>query len=85
MPSASPATWSPQPRTFVLNPEPHAAKEARLVDRRLRIFADELDYEHRRLREWAIAHAVMSACWSLEDHGRDWEGVLLTAQMLLDR
>lgn len=70
---------------FVLGPDPHSAKPAKLVDRRLRILADELDYERPRLRDWAFAHAVMSASWSLEDHGRDWEGALMTAQTLLDQ
>jgi streptomycin 6-kinase len=70
---------------FLLNPwlDPEG-KEPALLRRRLDILADELDYDRARLRDWGIAHAVLSACWSAEDLGDGWQGAIATAQNLID-
>lgn len=68
---------------FLLNPHPDRPdKDARTLSRRLDVLADELGYERRRLRDWGVVHAVMSACWSAEGHGRGWEGAIATAELL---
>jgi streptomycin 6-kinase len=46
--------------------EPGAVK---LQKRRIEILAEQLGYDRVRLRSWAIAQAVLSACWTVEDHG----------------
>ena len=48
------------------------------------ILADELGYDRARLREWGIAHAVLSACWSAEDHGAGWEDAITAAEVLIE-
>ena len=50
--------------------------------RRLDILAEELEYDRARLRDWGIAYAVLSACWSAE-HGDGWQGAVTTAEMLM--
>ena len=70
---------------FVLNPEISSQVKSRaLLNRRLDILADDLDYDRQRLRDWAIAHAVLSACWTAEE-GRDgWQATIAAAENLID-
>jgi streptomycin 6-kinase len=71
---------------FVLNPDIGSTVKSRAVlDRRLDIFADELGYDRQRLHNWAIAHAVLSACWSAENNGSGWQVAIAAAQNLLGR
>ena len=49
---------------------------------RLDVLADELGYDRARLRDWGITHAVLSACWSAEDHGNGWQHAIMTAELL---
>lgn len=56
----------------------------RLLQRRLAQLAELLAADTERLRAWGIVRAVLSAFWSLEDHGYGWEGALLCAQLLSD-
>ena len=70
---------------FLLNPEIATTVKCRaLLDRRLDLFAAELSYDRRRLRDWAIAHAVLSACWSAEDGGDGWQTAIAAAENLID-
>jgi hypothetical protein len=52
------------------------------LSRRLKVLAEELRYDRRRLRDWRIAHALLSACWSIEDHGDGWQHAVATAEAL---
>ena len=72
---------------FLLNPDPHDGfpKSPKLLARRLDIFADELAYDRERLRLWGIAHAVLSACWSAENHGSGWQNAIQGAEYLMQR
>jgi streptomycin 6-kinase len=70
---------------FLLNPDIGTAVRSRAVlDRRLDLFADELGYDRARLRDWAIAHAVLSACWSAEAAGERWQPAIAAAENLID-
>ena len=42
-----------------------------ITKRRIDILSERLGFERKRIREWGIAHAVLSAWWSLEDE-MDW-------------
>ena len=55
---------------------------ARLLARRLDLLAEVLGIDRRRLAAWGYAQAVLSAWWSLEDHGRGWEPALRVAEWL---
>jgi streptomycin 6-kinase len=52
-------------RNPVERPELFASRKA--VERRLRIFAEELALDTGRALEWAFSQAVLSALWSIED------------------
>ena len=65
---------------FLCNP---SLSPPEVLARRLAIFADELGYDRDRLRDWGIAHAVLSACWSVEDEGDGWQDAIATARILM--
>jgi streptomycin 6-kinase len=69
---------------FLVNPWSRLGRTDRIeLARRLDNLADELGYDRQRLRDWGIAHAVLSACWTIEDGGNDWPGAIATARTLL--
>jgi streptomycin 6-kinase len=68
---------------FLLNPH-GPPKSAAQLWRRLDILADELGYDWERLRDWGVAHAVLSACWSAEDHGDGWQDAMTMAETLIE-
>ncbi len=51
------------------------------TQRRVEQFAEAFDIEPRDLREWAYAEAVLSAWWTVEDGGSDWEKWLACAEI----
>ena len=53
-----------------------------VLSRRVRQFSDELGFDRKRLRAWGLAQAVLSAWWSLEDHGHGWEWAISCAEAL---
>ncbi len=52
-----------------------------ITKRRIDILQEHLGFERERLREWALAHAVLSAWWGMEDQ-TGWEYSLAVARML---
>jgi streptomycin 6-kinase len=54
-----------------------------MTKRRIDILHERLGFERERIREWGLAHAVLSAWWSIEDHG-DWHYALAFAEMIAD-
>ena len=71
-----PFLLNPNQESWYLNPD--------VLGRRLDVLADELAYDRARLRDWGIAHAVLSACWSAEDHGNGWQDAVTMAETLVD-
>lgn len=67
---------------FLLNPR-GPLKSGALLRRRLDILAEELQYDWERLRQWGVAHAVLSACWSAENHGDGWQNAIAMAETLI--
>lgn len=59
-----------------------APNPTRLLARRIAIFAEELGFERSRLAGWGFAQAVLSAWWSIEDHGHGWEHAITLAERL---
>ena len=51
---------------FLANPFERPPDRRRLA-RRLDIFAETLGISRARLARWGLAHALLSACWSVED------------------
>lgn len=67
------------------NPLPELLAEPqprRLLARRADQLADELGFDRKRVLDWAVAQAVLSACWTLEDHGHGWEPMIACTELL---
>jgi streptomycin 6-kinase len=72
---------------LLLNPLPELPGRPDLphvLDRRIAILSEHLGMERERLRAWALAHAVLSACWTVEEGGAGAEGALRCARLLAD-
>jgi streptomycin 6-kinase len=54
-----------------------------MTTRRIDILHERLGFERERIREWGLAHAVLSAWWSIEDNG-DWRYAANFAEMIAD-
>ncbi len=64
------------PRLLAL-PDP-----ARAMARRVDMLADALGFDRARIAGWGVAQAVLSAWWSIEDHGYGGEEAITCAQLL---
>jgi streptomycin 6-kinase len=54
----------------------------RVMARRVDQLAEQLEFDRGRVRGWGLAQAVLSAWWSIEDHGYGWEGAIACAELL---
>ncbi|HYP40815.1 MAG TPA: aminoglycoside phosphotransferase family protein [Chloroflexia bacterium] len=64
-------------------PEPFTQPEAiRILARRVDQLAEELGLDRERLIGWGLAQAVLSAWWSIEDHGYGWQPAIAVAEAL---
>jgi streptomycin 6-kinase len=54
-----------------------------MTRRRIDILHERLGFERERIREWGLAHAVLSACWGIEDN-TGWEYSLAFAEMITE-
>jgi streptomycin 6-kinase len=54
-----------------------------ITRRRIDILHEWLGFERERIREWGLAHAVLSAWWSIEEHG-DWRYAARFAEMIAE-
>jgi streptomycin 6-kinase len=48
--------------------------------RRLRIFSEVLGFDRGRMTGWAVAQAMLSGCWCLEDEAGNWESDMRCAE-----
>jgi streptomycin 6-kinase len=56
----------------------------RLQERRVAILSEMLGFERKRILGWGVAQAVLSAWWSVEDHGHFGQTSMLCAEVLFD-
>jgi streptomycin 6-kinase len=63
------------PRGWILS----VPDRRKMLCRRVEQFAEAFTIEPRDLRDWAFAEAVLSAWWTIEDGGSDWEKWLACA------
>jgi streptomycin 6-kinase len=54
----------------------------RFLARRVDIIVDVTGFDRRRVIDWGFAYAVLSAVWSAEDQGSDWEEAMACAELL---
>jgi streptomycin 6-kinase len=62
---------------WLRNPAGHLPAQSdlrRLMGRRIDILADMLGFDRKRIAAWGLAQAVLSAWWTLEDHGDNADG-----------
>jgi streptomycin 6-kinase len=64
---------------LLLNP---TLQPGHVLARRIDQLAEELELDRERLRGWGLAHAVLSAWWTVEDHGHGWEEAITCAELL---
>ena len=67
---------NPLPQLFSM-PQPE-----RVTARRIAQFAEELGLDRRRVRDWGMAHAVLSVWWEIEDTGHISDDMLACAELL---
>ncbi len=56
---------------FLINPWDNFASRSdcrQLTRRRIAILHEHLGFERERIREWGLAHAILSSWWSMESH-----------------
>lgn len=69
------------------NPLPQLLAQShpeRVMAHRVAILASELSFDRQRIVNWGIAQAILSAWWTIEDHGHDWEPMITIARILVD-
>lgn len=74
-----------EPSNYLRNPQPWLLAQpdpARVLARRLDIFADELGLPRERLLAWGILQTVLSAWWTVEGQGHGYEPELTVAELL---
>jgi streptomycin 6-kinase len=54
-----------------------------MTRRRIDILHEHLGFERERIREWALAHAVLSSWWSMESQG-EWRYAARFAEVIAD-
>ena len=55
---------------------------SRILSRRIDQLAEELALDRMRIRGWGLAQAVLSAWWSVEDHGLIGRNAIICAELL---
>jgi streptomycin 6-kinase len=71
---------------FLLNPWGDLSKldyHRQRTLRRIDILHEQLGFERERIREWGLAHAVLSSWWSMEEHGA-WRYASEFAKVIAD-
>lgn len=64
-------------------PEPLIQSDAsHILARRVDQLAEELGLDRERIISWGLAQAVLSAWWSIEDHGYGWGPAIAVAEAL---
>jgi streptomycin 6-kinase len=63
---------------FLESPNHH-----QMTERRIAILHEHLGFERERIREWGLAHSILSCWWSMESNG-DWSYTANFAEMIAD-
>lgn len=72
---------------FLINPWGdmlNGTRQRLMTERRIDILHEHLGFERERIREWGLAHAVLSAWWDIEDNTGRGEYALDFAALLAD-
>ena len=78
-----PAIWETGPLLLnVINPGESLRVTRHNLFRSVLALSSALGHDRRRIAAWGVVRAVLSAFWTVEDHGHDWQSTLLTAEIL---
>jgi len=82
-PWSDPSTGSPVPAVLAQAGQAlmRGPNVKQISERRFAILSEQLGMERSRIRGWGIAHAVLSACWSLDEQGRGGEHAIHCAEV----
>lgn len=69
---------------FLANEILEKPEPAKVMARRVDQLSEALGIDRARLLSWGIAFMVLSAWWSVEDHGHGWEGAIACAALLVE-
>jgi len=47
----------------------------KITEKRMAIFCETLGFDRKRVRDWLIAHSILSTWWLVEDHGVNYEKI----------
>jgi streptomycin 6-kinase len=70
---------------FLINPWgdlTNGIDQRRMTQRRIDILHERLGFERERIREWGVAHAILSAWWHIEDETSGEEYAMTFAEMM---
>jgi streptomycin 6-kinase len=70
-----------EPATFLLNPNSQVALDRGLQAARISAFAEHLGHDRARILHWAFVHSMLSAWWTIEDGGENWEEAEAAARL----
>ena len=56
----------------------------KIEEHRVAILCEMLGFDRQRVLGWGMAQAVLSAWWSVEDHGDGWQGAMQVAEVLYE-
>ena len=62
---------------FLMNPG-RRADTRRIILNRVAVLSEHLGFDSQTIRDWGVVHAVLSACWSLEEN-QDWRTAMQCA------
>jgi streptomycin 6-kinase len=72
---------------FLRNPQPNLIQKSDARDilkKRIEIFEEELGFKKEEIRDWAVAQAVLSSMWDLENKQFEKGSYFITCAELLD-
>lgn len=75
-----------EPGALLRNPDPELLRgpnPRRVLARRITQLSEELGFDALRVQDWAIAQAVLSACWHVEDQTEGMDFALACAELLI--
>lgn len=61
----------------------HGPDARQIIERRFAILSEQLGMERSRIHGWGVAHAALSACWSLDEQGKGGEHAIHCAKLFM--
>ena len=59
-------------------------EEQKIIENRIRFFAQEFGFQEKSLREWLFVQTLLSACWAEEDDNHELTAYCIAFAQLLN-